>query len=230
MRGEHNGDIKANCAAVGSSPHARGALSVGMPHIWRVGIIPACAGSTRPRRYPEGASWDHPRMRGEHTAGTSDIYAVKGSSPHARGALCSYVATAPTVGIIPACAGSTVGLHRAVKRRRDHPRMRGEHVELPERLLPQAGSSPHARGALRPFPATMSELGIIPACAGSTHQDCESRAGKKDHPRMRGEHSMQLLRLTRPTGSSPHARGARRRRVKWQCLHGIIPACAGSTR
>ena len=71
------------------------------------GIIPAYAGSTKTQRTPEmqrwgssphtrgaqssllhvaPASWDHPRIRGEHEKGSRDDTLFKGSSPHTRGA------------------------------------------------------------------------------------------------------------------------------------------------
>ena len=135
------------------------------------------------------------------------------------------------LGIIPACAGSTVGPLRTrvtiqgssphargaprvgvIKSYifRDHPRMRGEHH--------QGRGRANVRG------------GIIPACAGSTPSDLAPSvrvAGSsphargaldtktrpyrviEDHPRMRGEHSY-VFRV----GALPS---------------GIIPACAGST-
>ena len=135
------------------------------------------------------------------------------------------------VGIIPACAGSTDGNgrigrllmgssphargappERAGRKRqwRDHPRMRGEHLE---------------EGHLRAL-----RVGIIPACAGSTARFKWSKASLQgssphargaqrlanateridgDHPRMRGEHAVgDALRIM---------------------VRGIIPACAGST-
>ena len=176
---------------VGSSPHARGALSaprtrcppardhprmrgehhrggrLGTPV---PGIIPACAGSTIP--------W------------TLSLMKSQGSSPHARGALAThllsgaqgrdhprmrgehvrlYDAVADSLGIIPACAGSTV-------------------FQLPN-IHTMVGSSPHARGAPTARPTTAptwrdhprlrgehrwqrgaggGRVGIIPACAGST--------------------------------------------------------------
>ena len=66
MRGEHAKLAQYEADAQGSSPHARGALVVEPCQRVVVGIIPACAGSTR---LPVSASpwtWDHPRMRGEH--------------------------------------------------------------------------------------------------------------------------------------------------------------------
>ena len=154
------------------------------------GIIPACAGSTgwyqAPLTSTAGSSphargapnaealrpvavWDHPRMRGEHN-----------STP---------TCVRDPLRIIPACAGSTEGRRRRRLRdrgssphargapvgavgvdevERDHPRMRGEHnLKLDIRVV---------------------DVGIIPACAGSTKHDGSLNYGAE--------------------GSSPHARGA----------------------
>ena len=50
-----------------------------------------------------------------------------------------------------------------------------------------------------------------------------------DHPRIRGEHRPRKSSFRRPWGSSPHTRGAPRRRSARRCRWGIIPAYAGST-
>ncbi len=168
MRGEHSlrgfGAIQAD----GSSPHARGAPYRVREPPRHGGIIPACAGSTilaTPLTY---AVRDHPRMRGEHAVATSELRLNRGSSPHARGARVPLVAVMVTVGIIPACAGSTSSLAESALLPRDHPRMRGEHNgrwRIPTELV---GSSPHARGARRESLPPARRQGIIPACAGST--------------------------------------------------------------
>ena len=50
-----------------------------------------------------------------------------------------------------------------------------------------------------------------------------------DHPRMRGEHSLDGDRPDIPTGSSPHARGTHPLAACRIPCNGIIPACAGNT-
>ena len=50
-----------------------------------------------------------------------------------------------------------------------------------------------------------------------------------DHPRIRGEHRHFCTRRRRCDGSSPHTRGARKRRGPVRRRRGIIPAYAGST-
>ena len=66
MRGEHFVKQELFLLAVGSSPHARGTLSLLHLHVHPRRIIPACAGNTVCNaEYNE--NWrDHPRMRGEH--------------------------------------------------------------------------------------------------------------------------------------------------------------------
>ena len=66
MRGEHFASRSPACHAVGSSPHARGALVVRNLELALDGIIPACAGSTLHRVDANLSHQDHPRMRGEH--------------------------------------------------------------------------------------------------------------------------------------------------------------------
>ena len=67
-------------------------------------------------------------MRGEHSPTSNTSGREPGSSPHARGAPLCLLATAASVGIIPACAGSTPRGTPCAGLRWDHPRMRGEHV------------------------------------------------------------------------------------------------------
>ena len=72
-------------ATAGSSPRARGQLSVRVRVVDQGRIIPACAGSTfteeiRHHRFP-----DHPRVRGVNTVAPADLEARGGSSPRARG-------------------------------------------------------------------------------------------------------------------------------------------------
>ena len=67
-------------------------------------------------------------MRGEHVSRTTSRHTLEGSSPHARGALLAFLKEALELGIIPACAGSTKPPILSIRYRRDHPRMRGEHL------------------------------------------------------------------------------------------------------
>ena len=229
MRGEHW--RRATCAVLraGSSPLARGALANLSQLSKRVGIIPACAGSTSEAPRSCTSSRDHPRLRGEHELKEGVVVSVKGSSPLARGALFSRVAQRLLRGIIPACAGSTSCLKVCCLQTWDHPRLRGEHASPFSPLGMVKGSSPLARGARLLLLQQRSAGGIIPACAGSTAFRFSFVAYSGDHPRLRGEHWGASGRIDQYWGSSPLARGApllRRHALK---VSGIIPACAGST-
>ena len=230
IRGEHKCGSRLKITNPGSSPHTRGALerAGGPPAQER--IIPAYAGSTRcrrrrrgrsrgssphtrgaPRARPRhlGAGWDHPRIRGEHSAviDTKDRHA--GSSPHTRGALDEAPETSVADGIIPAYAGSTVSSHAGIILTQDHPRIRGEHILDRRHPNLPPGSSPHTRGALDEIWISDRGGGIIPAYAGSTRGSIHRENSPRDHPRIRGEH------LARGGFGRPASR--------------IIPAYAGST-
>ena len=87
MRGEHYNRYPLPPTAEGSSPHARGARKTVSQMKTPNGVIPACAGSTKPFAFPFDTSRGHPRMRGEHGPFGPYSHLSLGSSPHARGAL-----------------------------------------------------------------------------------------------------------------------------------------------
>ena len=111
----------------------------------------------------------------------------------------------------------------------DHPRIRGEHRSTTrEKSLP-SGSSPHTRGARAHGPVFDPRRRIIPAYAGSTGWADTGRFPRRDHPRIRGEHSAEANGTLRAYGSSPHTRGAQRLSKTGRSGPRIIPAYAGST-
>ena len=113
-------------------------------------------------------------------------------------------------GIIPAYAGSTTMRSFLPGGAADHPRIRGEHCQMPLAILPWTGSSPHTRGAPCENGARSAYVGIIPAYAGSTPSTSGQIGGDADHPRIRGEHISECATRNSLTGSSPHTRGALR--------------------
>ena len=229
MRGEHWATSRFLARDPGSSPRARGALHVPRADLRSAGIIPACAGSTNARTGHRWCARDHPRVRGEHCADGSIPAVSRGSSPRARGARRGDAVLGGERGIIPACAGSTLPVHRATSTPGDHPRVRGEHGNANPLETGRQGSSPRARGAQPPPLGDGHGLGIIPACAGSTSsRPCRS-SWRRDHPRVRGEHPTATPSMTGTWGSSPRARGAPRMPAEPVVDEGIIPACAGST-
>ena len=172
------------------------------------GIIPAYAGSTVTAVFRRRPTWDHPRIRGEHTLPVPYLIPRPGSSPHTRGARRRRRARPSAGRIIPAYAGSTGSSRMISMQSPDHPRIRGEHNLVEDAWVPVRGSSPHTRGAHTPEPFFATNLGIIPAYAGSTWHASNRPVMAPDHPRIRGEHAERGRHFRRLLGSSPHTRGA----------------------
>ena len=186
----------------------RGALTGAHISRCRRGIIPACAGSTWKYVCANTVARDHPRMCGEHLKARYPRCPARGSSPHVRGAPDHKRSGRRRLGIIPACAGSTIRLMIPPSSVRDHPRMCGEHFLAACGLNQQRGSSPHVRGAPPHNRLRRRSRGIIPACAGSTTSKWKIAGASGDHPRMCGEHDAIRTFFDSHEGSSPHVRGA----------------------
>ena len=209
IRGEHRPRGFRSAPGPGSSPHTRGALDEIRVGDGSGGIIPAYAGSTSTPAPPIASPRDHPRIRGEHPSEHSRTPGSSGSSPHTRGAHPPAVRRRPHRRIIPAYAGSTRRRTASGWKRRDHPRIRGEHRSSTVSGRPSHGSSPHTRGALY----WMHRI----------------ERKDQDHPRIRGEHIHSVSSFPPYGGSSPHTRGALDRVRRHLHDIGIIPAYAGST-
>ena len=80
-------------------------------------------------------------------------------------------------GITPAGAGKTPPRGQYAARRWDHPRRCGENYALIDFRIFLAGSPPQVRGKPRLFATGGSCMGITPAGAGKTSQQC-SESGK----------------------------------------------------
>ena len=171
IRGEHAPGQAPLEKMQGSSPHTRGARSTPTDPASETGIIPAYAGSTR--------LWS---MRPTGRAG---------SSPHTRGARQAILHVSSLARIIPAYAGSTPIRLRPSGCRRDHPRIRGEHIDRWDDRVQALGSSPHTRGARVSDLRYGRRRRIIPAYAGSTFLGGRRIVRLGDHPRIRGEHDAE---------------------------------------
>ena len=86
------------------------------------------------------------------------------------------------------------------------------------------------RGTPSPIRSQKARAGIIPAYAGNTTIALTSTGGRRDHPRICGEHQFRGYVFTGSVGSSPHMRGTRITRCSTISNLGIIPAYAGNTR
>ena len=206
--GEHNPAVGAGIKIMGSSPPVRGALISLSSISTSPGLIPACAGSTdgvQAIRVQDGA---HPRLCGEHLIQVTHSESVAGSSPPVRGALPARMGQPRYLGLIPACAGSTIAGVAGAPASRAHPRPCGEHVVADVVKALAEGSSPPVRGAPRGRQGQRTWRGLIPARAGSTPVVPGTSSPGRAHPRPCGEHDRIRSAAARCVGSSPPVRGA----------------------
>ena len=132
--------------------------------------------------------------------------------------------------IIPAYAGNTWIDSFARAKKRDHPRVCGEHHMTSIMVHLNWGSSPRMRGTPQVLCHYSSSLGIIPAYAGNTVSVGLREGFKEDHPRVCGEHGVTALWDKVSSGSSPRMRGTQYHHGVGVHGRGIIPAYAGNTR
>ena len=213
----------------GSSPLARGLLTVFAVIMTTARIIPARAGFTAPTGGCPARRWDHPRSRGVYADALPGGGVHGGSSPLARGLPEHAEQEVARGGIIPARAGFTWARPRRRAGGWDHPRSRGVYALRLRAAADTAGSSPLARG-LRAHGLPLSRgLGIIPARAGFTRDGPPPGRAERDHPRSRGVYRTVAVVNGKGGGSSPLARGLRTDPTLPRAGAGIIPARAGFT-
>ena len=129
--GEHPALFCAMFCTLGSSPRVRGTRDDAVVVLGHDGIIPACAGNTSAYRLVSSATWDHPRVCGEHLHDQWIAEKKPGSSPRVRGTRRVRILIGLRTGIIPACAGNTRGHSCRFLYMWDHPRVCGEHSTVP---------------------------------------------------------------------------------------------------
>ena len=172
---------------------------------------------------------DHPRSRGDHLTDPCSEGRVMGSPPLTRGPRPVYVRNLVDDGITPAHAGTTHRKRAYCKRRKDHPRSRGDHTARVRTLRHSPGSPPLTRGPL-PFDPSLAHLqGITPAHAGTTSSLRPVWDPIRDHPRSRGDHVAIPLLVEEAIGSPPLTRGPRPDRNRLSSITRITPAHAGTT-
>ena len=154
----------------------------------RCRITPAYAGNTKTRFLSMQKNRDHPRLRGEHLARCSHVSSTLGSPPPTRGTQVVVIPCSFRPGITPAYAGNTVVSVLRPLQDREHPRLRGEHLQLFDCSYLYSGSPPPTRGTR--FVSSVFYLlsRITPAYAGNTPACLSKKVLVWDHPRLRGEH------------------------------------------
>ena len=171
----------------------------------------------------------HPRSRGEHLYAFLATFLTFGSSPLARGTRTRLPFFIGSLRFIPARAGNTTAVGQTRRLTTVHPRSRGEHSSSRTMGTCSAGSSPLARGTHCARGVRALFHRFIPARAGNTDRLIFRSASATVHPRSRGEHTDNTLKVGRNRGSSPLARGTRKTDVGTDCRCRFIPARAGNT-
>ena len=168
-------------------------------------------------------------MRGDHRAPDVRAILLTGPPPHARGSPRTACFPRSPARPTPACAGITRHRCAPATATQVHPRMRGDHGAPGAAPCGASGPPPHARGSPVGPRCCSRSARPTPACAGITlGLRCRRwRAGA--HPRMRGDHGIDLVIMDVPTGPPPHARGSHDRGAAAGVGPGPTPACAGIT-
>ena len=195
----------------------------------RTRLIPACAGKTNQPTSTSTLPRAHPRVRGENAAASRLASSVLGSSPRVRGKPGRAQDRDRLYGLIPACAGKTddeVGLPVCEGA---HPRVCGENRRNEMFRWCTPGSSPRVRGKHGSAGKSMTNFGLIPACAGKTCHQHLGRSRARAHPRVCGENLGIESRLRIFCGSSPRVRGKLSETPYRSIGSRLIPACAGKT-
>ncbi len=229
VRGEHKKQMNKAAWATGSAPRARGTPPARADSSSIERISPACAGNTFALPEPLCQVADQPRVRGEHHPLQGHALRVVGSAPRARGTLPWSAAPPVLRRISPACAGNTGEEHHEHSPLTNQPRVRGEHGGHRVARPDYYGSAPRARGTPFDGAVVFCTNRISPACAGNTLSRPTESNRQSDQPRVRGEHTFELLQDQAVAGSAPRARGTRAGRVPGRAGSGISPACAGNT-
>ena len=168
-------------------------------------------------------------MRGDHVVSLAVERVPVGSPPLARGPRDPRRGEDRHPGITPACAGTTTLTKGSGVMLKDHPRLRGDHWTYLGILTGLIGSPPLARGPPVVAIGAVMIVGITPACAGTTRYRRSWNGGRRDHPRLRGDHSPRRSSSARLSGSPPLARGPQSDTEEYGSENRITPACAGTT-
>ena len=146
LRGENPPAGRAIFAEKGSPPLARGKLEKFCTKFNTTRITPACAGKTQYHQVQIRQLEDHPRLRGENFITFLIRTLLIGSPPLARGKLKCNATANGTARITPACAGKTDFVGKKGVNYEDHPRLRGENLQILCTFTNERGSPPLARG------------------------------------------------------------------------------------
>ena len=171
----------------------------------------------------------HPRVCGEHADPCFDIADAFGSSPRMRGTHRTSTGGIRLPRFIPAYAGNTLWVAQGRRLEAVHPRVCGEHLSGYQIIHHYPGSSPRMRGTHAGLAVARSLQRFIPAYAGNTRAPGGTPSRCAVHPRVCGEHVLELSCHQAVSGSSPRMRGTLLVFGAIVFRERFIPAYAGNT-
>ena len=127
IHGEHCASLRSWLMPLGSPPHTRGTLLLGLRRPLLVRITPAYTGNTDGITRCARKVEDHPRIHGEHCYEMGTGKSIIGSPPHTRGTQHGFNFAFFRNRITPAYTGNTRRNASAWLSAWDHPRIHGEH-------------------------------------------------------------------------------------------------------
>ena len=152
----------------GSPPRVREPPAIPVRIARRIGITPACAGTTSGIS-PSSINYeDHPRVCGNHWPGRHSADSAAGSPPRVREPQHLEAVPGFELRITPACAGTTIKILCGLLCVRDHPRVCGNHKRPVARSTLRSGSPPRVREPHMNLVRNHIIYRITPACAGTT--------------------------------------------------------------
>ena len=170
---------------------------------------PASAGKTSENIKKSRPVKKHPRVRGEDEIAFAEKAAKKETPPRPRGRRAYVLLPGDRQGNTPASAGKTNNQPSFTRKRKKHPRVRGEdHRDLPM-IFPARETPPRPRGRHGSDTGKLPPLRNTPASAGKTVFAPGSAVGLWKHPRVRGEDLIQDRTVFSETETPPRPRGRR---------------------
>ncbi len=195
----------------------------------RQGTIPARAGTTHQHPTTVSNTRDDPRAGGDDPGVHPHSGELAGRSPRGRGRRRKIRPRPDLRRTIPARAGTTRGVNNPGEPAEDDPRAGGDDGR-PSGLLPAwAGRSPRGRGRQSLRAGSSSDVGTIPARAGTTGQNFRSHRLRRDDPRAGGDDYFGGPRRIEQHGRSPRGRGRQSLNILRYLSRRTIPARAGTT-
>ena len=152
-----------------------------------------------------------------------------GSPPLTRGKATLFSAGENGVRITPAYAGKRNGTAAHSRLKKDHPRLRGEKKCSCNGKTRFQGSPPLTRGKAAIPVCFIVEVGITPAYAGKSAIFKRSITNCRDHPRLRGEKTLESKNNIDFMGSPPLTRGKALYGGSVSSKSRITPAYAGKS-